>query len=933
MQHRYKHETSLWLSLATGGVMLALHLGGLLGGLEARAYDAFALLRVQTASPQQVSIVLVDDRSLEALGPWPWPRSRHAELLRRLDEAGPPKAVLFDLLFLKAPGKAQEDAELARAMRQADNCFLAMYFAREPRPDSEGLTFGKYGVRMTHMRRPAPALARAARGMGPVNVFPDRDGVVRSAPVVIEYNGRPYPSLAVRVACFVSGGEPGPVRMWLGREARVGPLRIPVDYAGEMLINFAGPYGAARRHSYVDVLRGRLKPGSVRGQVVCVGFSAVGMSDAHATPVSPAMPGVEINAHIVNTILEGSYLRKAPWPVPIALILGAALVLGLGVARLPPVRCFLMAVLLGVAILLMGTYSLGSRGVWIPVVTPALTVAVTLLACVVDAFRRAARDEVQLESSLSTLAIATRMLGASTSRKALLTALRDEIRDVAQARRSDIFLLDGDAPRLALVSAAGEISPQAPSFPIGKGLVGRCAEQGKPIMVDASGGRADDMRELPEMLGFEPGAVLLVPLKHHERLMGVIQVARRREEPPFTERDAALLEALAFEAAVALENAELYEKLEGRVELANRELVRAYRDLAAEKDRVETLLQNMADAVIMSAPDRRVLYVNPAGQSLFGIKGGSAIGAELDALHLAGLSELVAQAQREQVATAQLTLEQPERRVLSATAKQIRGPDGAPVGTVTVLTDVTVLQELSEMKTELVRHVSHELRGPLTPIQGFAQMLLLDSDKYDASTREFLEIISHQSIRLQRLVEGLLDAARLEAGRGVDLNVQPTALRPVVDRVVALERLGTQSHRFTVSIPDDLPLLAADESRLEQVLINLVHNAVKYSPGGGEIALKAEAAANEVRICVSDQGLGMTEQEVRQLFQPFYRLGREAEKRIKGAGLGLYLTKQLVELHGGRVWAESQGPGRGSSFWFTIPLASAEKAQPGAGND
>jgi len=932
VRYRHKHKPSLWLSLAVGAVMLALYLAGLLAGFEARAYDAFVLLRTEASVAENVRIVLIDDSSLEALGPWPWPRGRHAELLRRAAEVGPPRAVVFDLLFLNTPGKEEEDAELARALREAGNAFLAMYFEREP---GQPLEVGEHGVLMTQVRKPSRALAQAAKGMGPVNVFPDRDGVVRSAPVAIDYNGRPYPSLAVQVASFAAGEKWDPLQVRLGDHAQLGRLRIPVDHAGEMLIHFAGPYGSVRWESYVDVLRGRIPRGWLKDKVVIVGFSAAGMADSHATPVSPAMPGVEINAHIVNTILQGEYLRKARWHVPIILILGAAIVLGFGVANLPPARCFLMAVLLSLAFLLGGIYSLNSRGVWIPVVTPILTVGVTLLACMVDAFRRAEKDEVELESSLSTLAMAARMLGASTSRKALLTALRDEIRDVVQARRSDIFLLDEDGQRLSLVSATGEVSPSAVSFATGEGLAGRVAAEGKALVLNPPLDRVSpvDAGRVSDILGFEPGALLLVPLKHHDRLLGVVQVARRRDETPFAERDAALLEALAFEAAVALENAELYEKLEGRVELANRELVRAYRELAAEKDRVETLLQNMADAVIMNAPDGRALYLNPAGQALFGIKGSDAVGAELSVFQLGGLSELVAEAQEQASATAQLTLEKPERRVLSATAKQIKGPDGTPIGTVTVLTDVTVLQELSEMKTELVRHVSHELRGPLTPIQGFAQMLLQQQSGFDPETREFLQIISHQSIRLQRLVEGLLDAARLEAGRGIELNIEPTALRPVVDRVIALEKLGTETHNFAVSIPDDLPLLAADESRLEQVIINLVHNAVKYSPDGGEISVTARTDGPVVEISVSDQGLGMTQQEVEQLFQPFYRLGRDSEKRIKGAGLGLYLTKQLVELHGGRVRAESEGSGRGSSFHFTIPVAGGKTTESGAEND
>jgi signal transduction histidine kinase/CHASE2 domain-containing sensor protein len=915
---RGQRRAGLILSLAVSIVILALYFRGSLAALEAWAYDSLMPLRTDHSGAGNIVLVVVDDRSLDAVGEWPWPRSRHAQLIRRLMQAGPPKAIVFDLLFLRRRGHAQEDAALAREMKKAGNVFLAMYFARE----EKALRVGKYGVRMARMNWPAAALAKAARGVGPVNVFPDQDGVVRAAPVALECRGRAYPSLPVLAAGFTCGARTLKPRITLGKYAHLGPCHIPVDHAGEMLIHFAGPYGTITSFSCYDILEGRAAPRSFAGKVVVVGFSAAGMSDSHSTPVSPAMPGVEINAHIIGTILERAYSKRASPLATAALILLAGVLVGLVVPRSSPGAAVAASLLLAAALVSAGIIFLQTRGLWFPIVTPALTVGAALLATTADAYRRTQRDDARLESSLSTLALATRMLGASTSRSTLIAALREEIRELVEARRCDVFLLEEESGNLVLLSATGEPADPPLILAPGEGLAGRATQQSKTIMMQRASEWPPEAEAVERLVGFTPGSIIAVPLKHHDRLLGAVQVVRRNDAPPFGERQAALLNALAFEAAVALENAELYEKLEGRVELANRQLVRAYRELEAEKERLGALLSNMADAVLMTDPHHRIVYLNPAAEALLNVRGTELMGSELTSLDVPGLAELVQSAKGE-IVTAQLSLAQPEPRSLSAAARQISGSEGAPIGTVTVLTDVTVLQQLSELKTELVRHVSHEIRGPLTPIRGFAEVLLGEGDKHDAETREFLGIISHQSLRLERLVDGLLDAARLDAGHDLQLNLQSLRLAPVLERVIALERLGTETHTFRVEIPDDLPPLLADEARLEQVLINLVHNAVKYSREGGEILISASQQDKQVHISVKDQGMGMSPQEIAQLFQPFYRIQRDAEKRIKGTGLGLYLVRQLVELHGGRVWAESPGPGQGSTFNFTIPLAQS----------
>jgi len=256
---------------------------------------------------------------------------------------------------------------------------------------------------------------------------------------------------------------------------------------------------------------------------------------------------------------------------------------------------------------------------------------------------------------------------------------------------------------------------------------------------------------------------------------------------------------------------------------------------------------------------------------------------------------------------------------------------------VTVLSDVTLLQELSDMKTEFVSLVSHELRTPLTSIQGFAQTLRSDTGgHFDAETREeFLEIIEGECQRLLAMINELLDASRIEAGRALSLNLGEVSIPELVEQVVRLQAPASEAHQFELDFPADLPLVEADRDRIEQVLTNIISNAVKYSPDGGPVRIRGRRDNGQVLVSVTDAGLGMTEAQMGQLFQRYHRVESDAAKRIRGTGLGLYLTKGLVDAHGGRIWAHSPGPGQGSTFSFVLPIKRVEERpehpDPGAG--
>jgi PAS domain S-box-containing protein len=223
------------------------------------------------------------------------------------------------------------------------------------------------------------------------------------------------------------------------------------------------------------------------------------------------------------------------------------------------------------------------------------------------------------------------------------------------------------------------------------------------------------------------------------------------------------------------------------------------------------------------------------------------------------------------------------------------------------------------MKDELVATVSHELRTPLASLMGFAE-LMLDHDFPRQEQREFLQVIHQESTRLTELINDFLDLQRIEAGR-MECLIEPMDLRPLLEETARLFTKEDSTHRIVVET-SRLPRLLGDGKRLRQVLTNLVSNAVKFSPKGGRVLLSATVDSGQVVVMVEDQGIGIPADMIPNLFQKFFRVDNADTRSIGGTGLGLALIKEIVRLHKGDIWVESQ-PGFGSRFFFTVPVCES----------
>jgi K+-sensing histidine kinase KdpD len=252
-------------------------------------------------------------------------------------------------------------------------------------------------------------------------------------------------------------------------------------------------------------------------------------------------------------------------------------------------------------------------------------------------------------------------------------------------------------------------------------------------------------------------------------------------------------------------------------------------------------------------------------------------------------------------------------------AAPVRIDADPPAEAIVVLQDVTVLRQAEQLKDDFLALVSHELRTPLTAIHGGARLLASARDDLPAAQRqELLDDVVQESGRLDRLLANLLALADILAGR-LPVATEPVLLPPFVRQVAVAAQTRHRSHAFVVALPSDLPPIEADPALLEEVLANLYDNAVKYSPAGGEIRTTATADDGRIALTIHDHGIGIAPEHVEQVFERFRRPGAPAASR--GMGLGLYLSRLLIEAQGGTIAAASAGPAQGSAFTITLPVA------------
>ncbi len=350
-------------------------------------------------------------------------------------------------------------------------------------------------------------------------------------------------------------------------------------------------------------------------------------------------------------------------------------------------------------------------------------------------------------------------------------------------------------------------------------------------------------------------------------------------------------------------------------------------EIISEKNKTKTIIRNIADGVIVTDPENKILMINSVAEQWFELNEMDVINSPLeqfiDNRELMVLIEKARTDGNQHDHTVELQLRSGKSRkkvVLQAKAAEVISKDGTMIGAVTIFRDITREKEIDKLKTELVSMVAHELRSPLTSIAGFSE-LLLDNSITQEQSKEYADIILKESNRLGNLINKFLDISRIEAGKS-QVNKMVLDIQFIIKNILELNMYQAEKKgiRVNLSIPDELPPVNVDKGMIEEVVLNLFSNAVKYSPENTQIDISAEPREHEMLIAITDQGFGISKESLPNIFNKFYRVtDNEKVKDIEGSGLGLSLVKEIIELHAGTIWAESELE-KGSTFYFTLPI-------------
>jgi len=355
--------------------------------------------------------------------------------------------------------------------------------------------------------------------------------------------------------------------------------------------------------------------------------------------------------------------------------------------------------------------------------------------------------------------------------------------------------------------------------------------------------------------------------------------------------------------------------------------------LAAERGRLAAILEHMADGVIITDNAGRVRLINPAAARLLGIGQASALGQPIaQALRHHRLIQLWQQAEQTRQEQVQAVELDPQdlflQAIITPLAADPRPLDPDHQGFLIILQDLTRVRRLETVRRDFVSNISHELRTPLASLKALVDTLRDGALDDPPAAQRFLDRMDTEVDAMTQMVQELLELSRIESGQ-VPLRLQPVAVAEVV--APPTERLRPQAERaglaLSLAIPPGLPPVLADAERVQQVVTNLVHNAIKFTPAGGEVTVSATAQQGEVIISVRDTGVGIPAADLPRIFERFYKADRA--RRRGGTGLGLAIAKHIVQGHGGRLWAESR-EGRGSTFSFSLQAAGGQLSAAGA---
>jgi PAS domain S-box-containing protein len=539
--------------------------------------------------------------------------------------------------------------------------------------------------------------------------------------------------------------------------------------------------------------------------------------------------------------------------------------------------------------------------------------------------QRTANELANRLLELRSLQESVKAINSALALDELLQLIVESATQVLRGARCAVALVDDAQNRVITSAASGIPHERLPemTFRIGEGVAGWVVENRQPVLLNEA---TRDPRFRP-MADWPVASLISVPLigvgsNAENQTIGAL-LATSPEPHAFSQADVNLLDAFGDQAAIAVKNARLY----GQLVEEEKQTARLYQSVLEKSNELEAILRGIGDAVLVIDPHLRLLMMNPVAARILGVIEAPEPGVRLpDIVPDKALLDLVHDTLVEggTPLIRELKLEREDGgqpAIYQALASSVQGANGHMRGVAVVMRDITSQKEIEQIKSDFLSVVSHELRTPLHSIKGFVEIILMGrTGEINELQRDFLTTVKESTTNLQRLIDDLLEFSRMEAGQ-IKLKPEEIAVREVAAKVI--EQLGplAEEGQLTLEnrVPESLPNIEADPMRIEQVLTNLVSNACKFTPAGGSVTIEGQDLGNQVRIAVRDTGIGIPKEEQTRIFQRFYQVEGGATRSYTGTGLGLTISKFIVEHHYGRIGVESE-EGEGSTFFFVLPI-------------
>jgi signal transduction histidine kinase/CHASE2 domain-containing sensor protein len=880
-------------------------------GIDQYMRDWMIQARGPLSPPDDIAIVAIDEPSIARFGRFPWPRALSARAIDVI-VAAQPKAIGVDVLYVDPTSEADDDA-LARSIQQAGNVVVAAQLVASPATGGPA-----------NWLLPLPAIERAAAAVGHVNVSTETDGIARQILIrVADDQGRAIRAMAVEII-RIGDGIADQSLAETPRRLLLGSHVIPVETiapslvigaqgaesstqtlrAARMTIDYIGPAGSYRTYSFADVLGGRIPSARFRGKYVLVGATAASLGDRLASPfihqedAGPSqhgswMPGVEVLANTLNTILRSRFYSETPdWLAFLCGALVAALTLfAMTMAQGRHETIKQIGVLAAVIVLiLLAGYLAFTRFL----VFPPLTLSLVSFASagVFGLLRKSLVASTQLDRSIEDIQRAEESLNAMS-----LGSAAESIARLAEAEAVAIYTLR-EGGRIRLVAAHGI-------------AILRKGSGGFALPPDNNHGRELVVIPIEGSCGSNAGTLVIaraarVPSIEIQQLCAAIAgslVEVRAEE----EKSSRWWwpRGLAWKARSLSD-------LNGRI--------------VDRAKFVDLAMRSVEDILIIAGVDGRITFANRRAAAVLDSSEQALRGRDLLGL-LADAEQSAPEAGRDVLVRLVVDRAKIEREIIIGGARPrhftlrmaavCSGEDGrgAVRGIVASLSDITRQHELQQTKNDVMALVSHEMRTPLTAIQGMSELLAqfeLDPER----SREMSIAIHDEAKRLTHMINQYLDITRLESGATV-LRRAAVRIEALVERtLLMLDPLASERGiRLTRHLDSNVTPVIADGDLLSRAISNLVSNAVKYSPPKTEVVISARNVANGVAIEVADRGYGIPEDSLNRIFEKFYRVPRVQDVDVPGTGLGLALVREIAELHGGSVAVRSSGAGSVFTLW------------------